>query len=138
MAAYALQRLGSLTHRDDYLTAAAGTLQQAVSLMEKSPTAAGQMLLAADWHIGPSEQWVFIGDPDSAEMQALLAAYRKTFRPRAVVACGTTDSSKSSLAAIFAGRTNQHAEPALYVCRGQTCEAPVLGKESIMIRIARA
>ncbi len=63
MAAYALQRLGCLTHRDDYVTAATGTLQQAVSLMENSPTAAGQMLLAADWQIGPDEQWVFVGDP---------------------------------------------------------------------------
>jgi uncharacterized protein len=137
MAAYALQRLGSLTHRDDYLTAAAGTLQPAVSLMEKSPTAAGQMLLAADWHIGPSEQWVFVGDPTSAEMQALLAAFRKTFRPRSVVACATTSSENSPLAVIFAGRTHQHTEPALYVCRGQTCEAPVLGKEAILTRIAR-
>ena len=64
LAATALVRLGKLTGRSAYLAAAEGTFQAATAVMQQSPTAAGQMLLAhrhvsgadaGDCHSGRSE-----------------------------------------------------------------------------------
>ncbi len=68
-------------------------------------------------------------------MQELLHTFRRTFRPRVVVACAISTSSKH-LQELFAGRTRDNAdEPKLYVCKGHTCEAPVVGKEAIIERM---
>ncbi|HEY2759273.1 MAG TPA: thioredoxin domain-containing protein, partial [Pirellulales bacterium] len=48
LAATALVRLGKLTGRTQYLEAAEKTFRMAAGLLERAPTAAGQMLLALD------------------------------------------------------------------------------------------
>ena len=133
MAATALLRLGKLTGRADFLEAAAGTLRAAAGLMEQFPTAAGQMLMALDFSLGPTPEIVILGgdDPDTA---AALADLRRRFVPNKVVAGrlsadGSNGSHQSAaLAALFEGKTRQAAAPTVFVCENFACQAPVAGK----------
>src|SRR6202008_3035191 len=64
MAATALARLGKLTGRNEYLDAARGTLEMMSAVLEKSPTAAGQALVALDLLLGPTPEVVIVGGQD--------------------------------------------------------------------------
>lgn len=134
MAAYALLRLGKLTGRTEYLDAAHQTLQTALGMMERSPTASGQMLLAADQAIGPAQELVFAGPRDEAVVQAL----HSRFLPRTVVAWRSgAGETASPLDAPFQGRAAAGQELALYVCENFACQAPVRGREGILAAIAK-
>ena len=64
LAATVLVRLGKLTGRTEYLKAAEKTIQMAAALLERAPTASGQMLLALDMLLGPTPEIVFVGKSD--------------------------------------------------------------------------
>jgi uncharacterized protein YyaL (SSP411 family) len=131
MAATALLRLGKLCGRDDYLDAARATLDMAVGLMERAPTAAGQMLIAAEMFFGPTPEIVVLGQIGDADTAAALSDLRKRFIPNYVLACRATSESQSgspNLAPIFAGKSPQGTLPTVFVCENFTCQAPVSGK----------
>src|SRR5262249_13674191 len=86
MAATALLRLGKLCSKADYLDAAARALASARSVLERMPTAAGQMLIALDLYLGPTSELVLIGGTDERANQESIAALQKSFLPRAVIA----------------------------------------------------
>ena len=76
MAATCLLRLAKLTGRNDFFTAAESCLRLAQGLMEQHPTAAGQMLLALDFYLGPTPEIVIVGDPQEANTAAMLDELR--------------------------------------------------------------
>jgi uncharacterized protein YyaL (SSP411 family) len=133
MAAYALLRLGKLTGRTQYLDAAHQTLQIALGIMERSPTGAGQMLLAVDLAIGPAQELVLVGKADGAVQRALGTR----FLPRTVVAWRTGQAEPASpLDPLFAGRTASRSDLTLYVCENFACQAPVIGRDAVLAVIA--
>ncbi len=70
-AATALLRLAKLTGRDDLRDKAVRTLELCRGLMEASPLAAGQLLLALDFHLGPVEEIVIVGDPRGGHQEGV-------------------------------------------------------------------
>ena len=105
MAATALVRLGKLCGRQDFLDAARKTFELALGVIEKSPTAAGQMLLAADMLFGPTPEIVVLGDKNESATAEVLAALRKRFVPNRVVACRATAAEGSrNLQPLFEGK----------------------------------
>lgn len=136
LAATALLRLGKLLGRTTYLDAAASTLAAAVSIMERAPMAAGQMLLALDRFVGPSHELVLIGNTNNADVNAVRAMIGASYLPRAVVATRLDEQSvapfKSPLLdELFTGRTSTDGKPVLYVCQNFTCQAPAVGLAAI-------
>ncbi len=73
MAATALVRLARLTGKSEYVQTLDGVLQAALGVIERSPTAGGQLLLAYDMLVGPTQEIVIVGNPDHADTAALLA-----------------------------------------------------------------
>jgi uncharacterized protein YyaL (SSP411 family) len=134
MAATALLRLGKLTGRADYLTAAESTLAAFVGLMQQHPTAAGQLLLALDFHQGPTPELVLIGNPAATDTAAVLGEFWRRFVPNRVVACRATGNEAGSpnLADLFAGKTLSPPAPNMYVCEHFTCQAPAKGREAVL------
>jgi len=130
MAATALLRLGKLTGRSDYQAVAEETLRIAAGIMQQSPTAAGQMLLAYDFYLGPTPEIVLIGSLDSHDTQAMLTDLRRRYLPNKVVALrdGGGAQRSNALDALFAGRTAAGHEPTAYICQNFTCQAPVSGQ----------
>jgi uncharacterized protein YyaL (SSP411 family) len=133
MAATALLRLGKFTGRRDYTEAAVATLQAAAGLMERFPSAAGQILAALDFHLGPTPEIVILGgdDPDTT---ATLADLRHRYIPNKVVAFRRpSDASPASspLAPLFAGKTPLTPPPTVLICENLTCQAPLSGKQAV-------
>jgi uncharacterized protein len=133
VAAQVLIRLGKLTGRQDLLEAAEGILKQVTSLMEQSPTAAGQMLIALDLWLGPMTEVVLLGDKSHPDTQEVLQAIRQRFLPLQVMALRSeaqVPGGSAALDPLFAGKQRLGPEPTLFVCRQFACQAPVAGKEA--------
>jgi uncharacterized protein YyaL (SSP411 family) len=132
MAATCLLRLAKLTGRSDFFTAAESCLRLAQGLMEQHPTAAGQMLLALDFYLGPTPEIVIIGDPQEANTVAVLDELRAWFVPNKVVAARSDPAQGSpQLAAIFEGKRSGNESPTMFVCENFTCQAPVSSEAKI-------
>jgi uncharacterized protein YyaL (SSP411 family) len=149
MAATCLIRLGKLTGRTNYIDAALSSLRTAAGLLHRHPMAAGQMLIALDWFLGPTYEIAILGGAfDVATMQA-LAELRQRYIPNKVVAFRSeptrppageaADSNEiirhirsSALDALFAGKEANEQPPTVYVCEDFACQAPVTGVEKAL------
>ena len=89
------------------------------------------MLLALDFHLGPTPELVLTGPAN--ETDAIVAELHRRHWPNKVVArrppCG---KSSAALDPLFQGRSDAGAEPTLYICEGFTCQAPVVGRDAIL------
>jgi uncharacterized protein YyaL (SSP411 family) len=136
LAATVLVRLGKLTGHTDNLTAAEKTVRTAAPLLERAPTAAGQMLIALELLLGPTSEIVMLGDRENADTSAVLQELRRRFIPNKVVALrsaaqSSTAAVSKSLNPIFAGKSPLDSQPTLFVCENFTCQAPVSGTDAI-------
>jgi uncharacterized protein YyaL (SSP411 family) len=132
MAATALIRLGKLTGRQDYLEAAQDAHHAGLAVMERSPTAAGQMLIALDMFLGPMPEIVILGSRQQEATAEAIFKLHHTYIPSRVVACrdpGGSQYRSPHLDPLFAGKTPAEVEPTLFVCRDFACQAPVSGPE---------
>ncbi|HQU45309.1 MAG: thioredoxin domain-containing protein [Planctomycetia bacterium 21-64-5] len=129
MAATLLLRLGKLCGRADYLEAAERTLKAFASLLEKHAGAAGQLLIALDFYLGPAPELVLIGP--SAETSAIAADLRQRYLPNKVMACRPGTGHSQWLDGMFEGKTASDGQPTLYVCQNFACQAPVVGNAAI-------
>ncbi len=134
LAATVLVRLGKLTGRNDYLQAAEKTFRMASMLLERAPTAAGQMLLALDMYLGPTPEIVLLGNLANADTVAVVEQLRQNFIPNKVVALRAPDAlgQAKSLDPIFAGKSAGPNEPTLFVCENFSCQAPMAGREAAL------
>jgi len=136
MAATALLRLGKLCGRPDYLAAARRTLATFTELMSRHPTAAGQLLIALDFELGPSPELVLMAPANDEDAAAVLAEVRRRYLPNKVVARRPGVAPSAQLDTIFAGKPVPASGVALYVCRDFTCQAPAVGREAAMEALA--
>jgi uncharacterized protein YyaL (SSP411 family) len=142
MAATVLLRLGKLTGQQGYLETAEKTMSQAADLMRRAPGATGQMLMAVDFHLGPTYEMVLAGDRANSATATVLADLQRRFLPNKVLAMPTgSNTSKVSntsptdkkelLADLLVGKTAIGDSPTLYICEGFTCQQPLQGEEEI-------
>ncbi|HVX14495.1 MAG TPA: thioredoxin domain-containing protein [Pirellulales bacterium] len=134
MAVTMLLRLGKLCGRTDYLAAAERALRAFVGLLQKHPAAAGQMLIALDFYLGPTPEIVAMGD--SSQLQEVVEGIRKRYLPNRVLACRPGQGHSAALDGAFAGKAANSNEPALYVCQDFVCQQPAVGREAIAATIA--
>ncbi len=133
LAATVLVRLAKLTGRDQYLEAAESTFLVASAMMERAPTAAGQMLIALNMYFGPTPEIVLLGDAASKATKAALEQLRRRFIPNKVIALRDPerDASRSGvLNAVFKGKSPLADAPTVFICQNFACQAPVAGKEA--------
>src|SRR5262249_23461049 len=86
VAATGLLRLARLTGRQDLQDQAVQVLRLCHDLMARHPMAAGQLLLALDYYLGPVQEFAVVGDPAAEETRRVLRAIRRDFQPHRVVA----------------------------------------------------
>jgi uncharacterized protein YyaL (SSP411 family) len=129
MAVTGLLRLGALTGDKETLDRAEQTLMLFRDLMSQMPAAAGQMLIALDFYLGPTTEVVVVGERHG-ETEQVLRALRSGFRPNQVLAWrpadGATAASAEQIVPLLAGREGR-GSVTTYICRNFTCEAPVIG-----------
>jgi hypothetical protein len=132
LAVMALLRLAKLTGREDLWEKAQATLRLFRGLMVGSPMAAGQMLTALDFYLGPVQEFAAVGDPDSPDTRRVLRAIHGGFRPNKVVALLPPRDGKHAqeVLPLLAGKTS--AGPVTtYLCQDFTCQAPWVGPEAV-------
>lgn len=130
MATTGLSRLGKLTGRQDFLEVARGTLVMMSALLEKTPNAVSQALLALDLLLGPTPEIVIVGDPIQPATQDALRSLRRHFLPNHVLACRASSGRwprSPHLDPLFEGRIPAAVEPTVYVCENFSCQTPVSG-----------
>jgi hypothetical protein len=133
MAATVMARLGYLCGRADYLCAARETVDHAAAILEKYPTAAGQLLIALDLLVGPTQEIAILGDPADDRTQRTVAGLRRRFIPRKVTALRSEASQPDAserLDPIFTGRCPGPTPPTVFVCQGFVCGAPLRGPDA--------
>jgi uncharacterized protein YyaL (SSP411 family) len=136
LAAAALLRLGRLCRRSDYTAAAEGALQASTPLIRRMPLGAGQLLLVADLHLGPTPEIVLLGSGDEEANAETLGALRRLYVPAKVVAfrdaARAVGHRSQALAGLFAEKACAGREATLYVCGDSTCRAPVSGTKAVL------
>src|SRR5207248_656949 len=118
MAATALLRLAKLTGRAELQEKAVRTLQCFRGLLASSPMAAGQMLVALDFHLGPVDEVAVLGTAGSEEVREALRLVRRPFRPHQVVASGENDAA-GRVVPLLAGK-KALGTVTTYLCRDFT------------------
>jgi uncharacterized protein YyaL (SSP411 family) len=137
LAATALLRLAHLTGRADFRDRALGALRLFSELLASAPQAAGQMLLALDFHLGPVKEFAVVGDPAAAETWKALALIHQGFQPARVIALKgpATAPDVEGLIPLLAGKP-AGAGVTTYICEDFACQAPVVGTEALRQALA--
>jgi len=138
MAVTGLLRLAKLTGRMDLFEKAEATLRLFRGLMVEHSMAAGQMLLALDFHLGPVQEFAVVGDPAAEDTVRVLRAIRKPFRPHKVVALKPAQEASArldELVPLLRGKASSGAVTT-YVCQNFTCQAPLVGAEALEAALA--
>jgi uncharacterized protein YyaL (SSP411 family) len=133
MAVTALLRLAKLTGREDLREKAEHTMRLCQSLMATHPMAAGQMLVAFDFHLGPVQEFAVVGDPTAAETRRVFRAIAGGFRPHRVVALKdprATHSHLDTLLPLLAGK-GALDQVTTYICENFACQRPLIGAAAV-------
>lgn len=120
VAAIAMSRLAALTGRQEWLAYRDSIIEPFADKLTQLAVFGATMLQAADWALNPTCHVVIVGGADAAE---LLAAARRTYRPRKVVTQLGTDTDPSHLPDALRGMLDG-ASPRAYVCCGNACAPP--------------
>ncbi|MBT8477608.1 MAG: thioredoxin domain-containing protein [Gemmatimonadetes bacterium] len=134
VALYNLVRLARLTGRSDYEKLASETASAFSRQVASQPSSFTFFLSALDMEIGPSQELVIVGDPESAETAALLAVAGEGYHPARVVLLRPPGAGGRSIAELAPftesfGLLDGHA--AAYLCSGFACERPVSDPEAL-------
>jgi uncharacterized protein YyaL (SSP411 family) len=126
VAADVLLRLSALLGRDDFRKQAEQVFVAVENHLGQYASGFGRMLVAVDFSIGPSSEIALVGGTDP-----FVAAYRKRYLPRTVIAAGTSDI------ALLRDRKPLGGLPTAYVCENLSCKQPVndLGEFEKLLKI---
>jgi uncharacterized protein YyaL (SSP411 family) len=138
MAVTALLKLAGFTNDLRYVDIAHQALAQMQPTMAQYPLGFGQWLQALAYALSKPLEIAIIGEPGSADTQALLSAVRSGYRPYQVVALGSPDA-QSPAVPLLQDRGLVEGHAAAYACRNFTCHAPVTEPAALadLLRVGR-
>ena len=99
--------------------------------MSQYPLGFGQWLQALSYALSKPREIAIIGDPDSADTQALLNVVCDGYQPFHVVALGTPDVGGVAVVPLLQDRGLVNGQATAYVCRDFVCQAPVTDPEGL-------
>jgi uncharacterized protein YyaL (SSP411 family) len=126
-----LLRLSELTCRPELAERSRAVVDSLAGLVNRQPRAFAQLLLAHDFAVRDPLQVVVSGAAEAADTAWLLAAVRGSFRPQRVVALATGAPHEASMP-LLEGRAPDSGPARAYVCRNQTCLAPLTDADSLV------
>jgi hypothetical protein len=132
VAVTVLLRLAKLLDRPDYAAKAEAALGASRDTMAEHPMASGQMLLALDFHLGPTQEVAVIGGSDGLETRRALDAIQKAFRPNQVLALHDARlGAVPDFIPLLKDKPALDAAVTVYVCENFACRAPLVGAEAV-------
>jgi uncharacterized protein YyaL (SSP411 family) len=134
MAVTALLKLAGFTNELRYVDTAHQALAQMQGLMAQYPLGFGLWLQALGYALSKPWEIAIVGDPESANTQALLSTVRDGYRPFQVVALGAPDAQPPAVP-LLQDRGLVDGQPAAYVCRDFACQAPVVERARLWAQV---
>jgi uncharacterized protein len=133
MAVTALLRLAGLTGRSDLREKAETTLRLFQGLMAELPSAAGQMLIALDFYVGPVQEFAIIGESKADEARRVLRAIHESFRPNKVLALKEPQDHSKEIENLIPLLANKKplGPVTTYICHDFACQAPLVGADAM-------
>jgi len=117
-----LLRVAALSGEAEPERVATGFLRLVTPLMAGSPLGFGTALTAVDRSVFPRREIAVVGEPGSADTEALIQVARARFIPDAVVAVGPEGSIEPAL---LRDRPTRDGKATAYVCEHFACKEPV-------------
>jgi uncharacterized protein len=133
IAALALQRLGHLLGRPEWLAAAEGTLRAAWRGVEQRPQAHVAMLAALEELIHPPQIIIIRGE--ATHIEEWRSQLARLYAPRRMVLAVPNDLQ--DLPAALADKPT-HPQAVAYVCSGSTCGPPVTTLAQLIVSLRDA
>ena len=127
VAALLLVRLGTLTMDQDLQRRAEQLVRTFANQVARAPHAVPQFLIALDAWLGPSQEIVIAGNPQTPQTRQMIRAVASRFLPRAVRALhpgGEQGRAAEALIPWLAAREPIHGQPAVYLCQDRICQLP--------------
>ena len=96
--------------------------------MSESPTSLTAMLLALDYHLGPTQEIVIAAGEAQDRSQVLVAEVRRHFLPHATVlfrGAGPEGAAIAGIVPFMESLTPQEGQATAYVCENYACRRPV-------------
>jgi uncharacterized protein YyaL (SSP411 family) len=134
MAVTALLKLAGFTNDWGYVDIAHEALAQMQPMMSKYPLAFGQWLQALTYALSKPREIAVVGDPDSADTQALLNVVRGGYRPFQVVSLGAP-GGQPSVVPLLQDRGLVNGQATTYMCREFACQAPIAKPEKLRAQL---
>ncbi len=135
MAVTALAKLGRIVDESRYEEAARRALTAAGHLIKTSPYAVSQMLIAADFLLGPTWECVLVGGEEASETVEAEKKLHRGFVPNKLIFRQDVDREVKDMPAWlhrhFADRIARDGEPTLYLCERGRCLEPMVGLTQI-------
>ncbi|MGH2592286.1 MAG: thioredoxin domain-containing protein [Anaerolineae bacterium] len=123
MAATVLLKLGAYTGDPRYTEIAEKSLRGLQGAFQQYPTAFGQWLVAYEFAVGSPKEIAVVGDPQSADTQAMLDVIFGGFRPHQVVALKRP--GETSPIPLLDYREQIDGKTTVSVCQNFACQMPV-------------
>lgn len=131
MAATLLIRLGRLIQNQSMLEMARRTLENAVSLMQRSPMATGQSLIGCFDLLFPGRDVVLAGPDRGFLVQIAQRIQQRAYTDVSVVIADDDAPANQKLQQVLGSKPAIDGQPTMYVCHEFTCKLPVVGAEAI-------
>ena len=136
MAVTALIKLGRLLHDDSLEQAGVKALEAAGMTIKTRPYAVAQLLIAADFLVGPAWELIVYPGDQKDDWQRVEAALAERFLPNKLMMIANDQLTNSApLAAHFENRGAVNGQVTLYQCEKGRCLAPVSGVDAILSTI---
>ena len=121
---------------DPALDAVLQALAQMQPMMAQYSLGFGRWLQALPYALSQPREVAIVGDPDSADTQALLNAVLDGYRPFQVVILGEPEGQRPT-APLLQDRVLVEGRAAATVCRDFACQAPVKNPEGLQAQLER-
>jgi len=128
VAALALLKLGRFTMGQHFIEQGTKVLEAFSQQLEHSPAYSSAMLIALNFWLGPTQEIVIAGDPDTPDTEQMLNLVCGKFLPNAVVLLhdqSESDSAISRIAPFIKNQTAIGGKITAYVCENYVCKKPV-------------
>ncbi|HDR46704.1 MAG TPA: thioredoxin domain-containing protein [Geoalkalibacter subterraneus] len=107
-------------------------LERLLPMAEQNPQGFGQLLIALDYALGPRQEVVICVPESDGRPLKMLAVLRQKLRPGTLVLLQQADDAESSPPlAPLRGKHVVDGQPTAWVCREQSCRAPVTSAEGL-------
>jgi uncharacterized protein YyaL (SSP411 family) len=127
--------LAGFTNELRYVDIAHKALTQIQPLLAQYPLGFGQWLQALSYALSKPREIAIVGDPQSADTQALLNIVRTGYRPFQVVALGSPNA-EPAVVPLLQDRDLMDGCATAYVCRAFACQAPATEQKALLAQLA--